>query len=163
MEYTGRGQGIYNTVAGSIGLASAVANGMGLNGLFGNNNVVSSEETAVTRHELNYVRELADKDHQIAQLTSSSEARAYTDAAIKGLSDQLAVKFNQIDQNLTSQSILNTQQTATMQCMQNNISQLMGMTQLIIPNGSVMPGWGNVTITPSGATVVKGAISSDNT
>jgi hypothetical protein len=32
------------------------------------------------------------------------------------------------------------------------IAQLYGLTKLVIPNGSVCPGWGNVTVTPAAAT-----------
>jgi hypothetical protein len=33
-------------------------------------------------------------------------------------------------------------------------SQLMGLTKLVVPNGSICPGWGNVTITPAAAPAV---------
>lgn len=33
--------------------------------------------------------------------------------------------------------------------MQQQIAQLQSLTKLVVPNGSVCPGWGNVTITPS--------------
>jgi hypothetical protein len=35
--------------------------------------------------------------------------------------------------------------------MQSQIAQLMGLTKLAVPNTSVCPGWGNVTITPAAA------------
>lgn len=79
---------------------------------------------------------------------------------MKGLSDQIAVWKNQVDQNLTTQAVMNATTTATIQCMQGNIAQLMSMTKVIIPNANVMPGWGDVTITPSGSATVKGAVSS---
>ena len=37
-------------------------------------------------------------------------------------------------------------------CMQGQIAQLFGLTKLVVPNTSVCPGWGNVTITPSTTT-----------
>jgi hypothetical protein len=36
--------------------------------------------------------------------------------------------------------------------MQGQIGQLFGLTKLVVPNNSVCPGWGNVTITPSTTT-----------
>ena len=35
--------------------------------------------------------------------------------------------------------------------MKQQIDQLFGLTRLVVPNGSVCPGWGNVTITPAAA------------
>lgn len=155
MEYASNGKANAGLATGIIGTALGAVNSMGgMAGLLGAN--ASGEETAVTRHELNYVRELAEKDHQIAELKGNN----YTDAAIKSLSDQMAVKFNQIDQALNAQALVNNTQTSVIQCMQNQVNQLMSMTQLIIPNANVMPGWGDVTITPSGSATVKGAISS---
>ena len=34
-------------------------------------------------------------------------------------------------------------------CMQGQIAQLYSLTKLVVPNASVCPGWGNVTITPA--------------
>lgn len=151
----GLATGIIGTVLGGLSSMGGLAALTGVN--------TNPEDTAVTRHELNYVQALAEKDHTIAKF----EAAQYTDAAIKSLSDQMAVKFNQIDNkfidvnnNLNTQAILNATQTSTMQCMQNQINTLMSMTQIIIPNANVMPGWGNVTISPAGATTVKGAVPS---
>jgi hypothetical protein len=34
-------------------------------------------------------------------------------------------------------------------CMQGQIAQLYSLTKLIVPNGSICPGCGNVTVTPA--------------
>jgi hypothetical protein len=64
-----------------------------------------------------------------------------------------------IDDNKAAQDAVNLQQatynaanTAAIGCMQNQIAQLFGITKLVVPNTSVCPGWGNVTITPAAAT-----------
>lgn len=157
MEYASDAKANAGLATGIIGTALGALNGMG--GLINFNN--TGEETPVTRHELSYVQQIAEKDHTIAKF----EAGAYTDAAVKGLSDQLAVKFNQIDNKFTevystlnTQAVLNATQTSTMQCMQNQINLLMSMTKVVIPNGNIMPGWGDVTITPTGSATVKGAV-----
>ena len=36
-------------------------------------------------------------------------------------------------------------------CLSNRVSTLEGLTKLVVPNASVCPGWGNVTITPAAA------------
>lgn len=155
-EYASDAKANAGLATGIIGTVLGGLSSMGGLTALGLNATSDPEQTPVTRHELNYVQEIANKDHTIAKL----ESQQYTDNAIKNLSDQLAVKFNQVDQNLNAQSILNTQQTATMACMQNNINLLMSMTKVIIPNANVMPGWGDVTITPAGSATVKGAVSS---
>ena len=50
-----------------------------------------------------------------------------------------------------------TDQQANLACLQNQIAQLQSMTQLVIPNRSVMPGWGPVEITAAGGTVATAA------
>lgn len=158
MEYASNGKANAGLATGIIGTALGALNSMG--GVAGVLGGVSTdpEQTPVTRHELNYVQQIAEKDHQIAKF----EAAQYTDAAIKGLSDQIAVWKNQVDQNLTTQAVMNATTTATIQCMQGNIAMLQSMTKVIIPNANVMPGWGDVTITPSGTATVKGAVPSSN-
>jgi hypothetical protein len=41
--------------------------------------------------------------------------------------------------------------------MQGQIGQLFNLTKLVVPNTSVCPGWGNITITPSATTPTTGA------
>ena len=36
------------------------------------------------------------------------------------------------------------------------IAQLMGLTKLVVPNASICPGWGNVTVTPAAAPTTGG-------
>ena len=50
-----------------------------------------------------------------------------------------------------NQAVYNGTNTATLSCLQNQVNQLMSITKVVIPNSSVCPGWGNVTITPTPA------------
>lgn len=50
------------------------------------------------------------------------------------------------------QLVYNGVNTATIQCMQNNISALLSMTKMVIPNTSVCPGWGTATVSVSTGT-----------
>lgn len=61
-----------------------------------------------------------------------------------------------IDCNKSFQDGVNAQQlaynatnSANLACLQSQVAQLQGMTKLVVPNTSVCPGWGAVTITPS--------------
>lgn len=154
-DVTGAGQGIYNSVAGSLGIASFlginagnVLGGLGRNGC----GCGSSQDMPITRYEANMMQELAAKDGKIALL----ESNIYTDQKIADVYERLN---NKINANKEAQDAVNLQQVAynatnaaTINCIQNQVAQLFGVTKLVIPNSSVCPGWGNVTITPSTTT-----------
>lgn len=108
-----------------------------------------SENTPVNRYELNLTQELAAKDAHIGLL----EADKYTDQKIveayKDLLGQInSMKEAQYAVNL-NQAVYNGTNTATISCIQNEIAALQGLTKLVVPNTSVCPGWGNVTIAPA--------------
>ena len=69
-----QGQVNYNTVAGSIGLASAVLGNGFLGGLFGcnNNRCGCNEDHLVTRYDLSMEQALAAKDSEIALLKANT-------------------------------------------------------------------------------------------
>jgi hypothetical protein len=49
------------------------------------------------------------------------------------------------------QAVYNGVNTAAVECIKGQIAQLMGLTKLVVPNASICPGWGNVTVTPAAA------------
>lgn len=151
------------------GLALGVLNGAGglLNLMGGNCGGCGNGYAGiamVNRYELGLVQELAAKDAKIGLL----EADKYTDQKIveayKDLQGQIKELAGEVRANKDEQAGINMQQavyngtnTATLQCMQQQIAQLQGLTKLVVPNGSVCPGWGNVTITPAAATTTTPA------
>lgn len=147
------------------GLALGVLNGAGgLLNLMGGANCGGCGNgyacsAMVNRYELGLVQELAAKDAKIGLL----EADKYTDQKIveayKDLQGQINAVAAEVRANKNEQYQVNMQQavyngtnTSTLQCMQQQIAQLQSLTKLVVPNGSVCPGWGNVTITPAAAT-----------
>lgn len=109
MEYASKG--VANTALGlSIaGLAANFING-GLGNVLGmGNNCVAqcSENTPVTRYELDMVRELSAKDQKIALL----EANTFTDGKIADVYDRMLTKFNglekQVWENTCNQAVTN--------------------------------------------------------
>lgn len=105
-------------------------------------------------------RELSEKDFKIASL----EANKYTDQQIRELSEkmnakidafaaQTGMRFDGIQQQIGAQSVWNATQQGNLACLQRQITQLESMTQLVIPNRSVMPRWGPVEIAAPGGTV----------
>jgi Fe-S cluster assembly iron-binding protein IscA len=106
-----QGQSTYNSVAGSLGIASF----LGLNagnilggcggGLFGNRNggCVSPADMPVTRYEMAMQQEIASKDSKIALL----EANTYQDQKSLELYKYVDSKFNSINEVLAAQAVRN--------------------------------------------------------
>lgn len=152
---TGLGLGIAGTALGLMG-------GLGNTLLGGWNNgcaPVCSESTPVNRYELNLTQEIAAKDAKIGLL----ESQVYVDQklvdVVKDYTAQINALRDTVQANKEAQYAINTQQAvyngtmnATLNCIQGQITQLFGLTKLVIPNTSVCPGWGNVTITPATTT-----------
>lgn len=158
MEYASKGVAGSGLGLGIAGTALGVLNG-GLGNLlggWGNGNCGCSENTPVNRYELNMTNELAAKDAKIGLL----ESNIYTDqkivdtySALNGQINALAaeVRANKDAQTAVNmnQAVYNGTNTAAIGCIQNQIAQLYSLTKLVVPNTSVCPGWGNVTIAPA--------------
>lgn len=154
---TGQGQGNYNSVGASAGIASFL--GFNANNILGGFNrgggCPNPQDTPVSRYEASMMQELAAKDGKIALL----ESNIYTDSKIADVYERLNNKIGAMkdEQNAINlqQAVYNGVNTATIECVKNQVAQLMGLTKLIVPNGSICPGWGNVNVTP--ATTTTGA------
>lgn len=156
---TGQGQGTYNTVAGSLGLASFL--GLNAGNVLGGWNrggcgCQGSDDQPVSRYEANMLISLGNKDSEIALLKADKytdqkivEATSYLMGEIKSLSAEVRANKDAQCAINQQQAVYNGVNTATLNCIQNQIQQLFGITKLVVPNTSVCPGWGNVTITPS--------------
>ena len=148
-EFASKGWAALNTVLGSIG--SAGATGI-LGNLFGNANNCG-ENTAVNRYELSLQQKIAALESGIAQ----REAVIYNDGKTLELYKYVDGKIEAINARFGEQAVFNATTTATMNCMAGQIAQLMSLTKLVVPNGSVYPGWGNVTVTPATAPTTTSA------
>lgn len=146
MEYASKGVANAGLTTGIIGSALGLLSNGGLSGILGGS--TNSEDKPVTRYEAGMMSELAKKDQQIALL----EANKYTDQKIADLYDKMNNRFVGVEQQLGAQAVWNATQMGTLGCLQNQIAQLQTLTKVVVPNGNVMPGWGNVTITPAAAT-----------
>lgn len=160
MEYTNEfaSKGVAGTGLGLgiAGTALGLLNGNGGNGILGglfggNGNCGCSEDHFVNRYELAMQNELASKDSKIALL----ESNIYVDSKIADVYERLNNKISAVEGQICQQNVYNATNTATINCLNNQIMQLQSLTKLVIPNTSVCPGWGNVTVTP--ATTTTGA------
>lgn len=153
-EYVaGRGTtalGIIGTALGGIAAAGGNLLNMG--------SPACGESTPVSRYDMNLQRELSQKEAEIAYLKGQSETdgkivEAYTrlEGRINALSERVqANKDEQYGINM-QQAVYNGTNTATIGCLQGQVAALQALTKLVIPNTSVCPGWGNVTVAPAAA------------
>lgn len=150
MNCATKAQANTNTVLGAIGTAGALMPNL-FNGLFGggcnqvSQNIVCSENTPVTRYELGLQQKISAGESENALLRS----QIYTDGKIVDTYALLENKINnlaaEVRQNKDAQCAVNSQQavyngatTATIQCIQNEVNTLMGMTRTVIPCENVM-------------------------
>jgi hypothetical protein len=144
----GLGLGIAGT---ALGLMAGGLNGRGLFNLGNNCNNGCSEDHYINRYELGLQQELAAKDSRIGLL----ESNIYTDTKIADVYERLNNKINGIEAQICQQNVYNATNNAAINCMQSQIAQLASLTKIVVPNSSICPGWGDVTVsvtpTPAGA------------
>lgn len=150
-EFASKGVAGSGLGLGIAGTALGVLNG-GLGNLFGgwgcnNAGAACSENMAVNRYELGQETKIAELQAQIAL----RDANVYNDQKLLEVYKYFDGKIEGINQRLCEQAVWNATQTGTIGCMAGQIAQLQGLTKLVVPNTSVCPGWGNVTITPAAA------------
>lgn len=150
MEYASKGvagSGLGLGIAGTaLGLLNANGGGL-LGGILGggNCNAVCSENMPVNRFELEQQKRISDLESQVAL----RDASIYTDGKLNALRDYVDSKFSAVNDKLAAQAVHNATNDAVLGCMQGQIAQLYSLTKLVVPNTSVCPGWGTVTITPA--------------
>ena len=136
---TGLGLGIAGTALGLL------AGGNGLN-LFNNGcNNGCGENAFVNRYEASQSARIAELETEV----KLRDSNIYTDNKILALYQYVDGKIQNIEGQICQQNVYNATNTATINCMAGQIAQLMSLTKLVVPNTSVCPGWGDVTVTPA--------------
>ena len=125
---------------GIAGTALGLLQNGGLNGIFGGGN------------QCNDTRTISALESEIAKLKSEK----YTDKVGTEVYAELNKKFNEIgqfvagmDKNSAVAEAINAERIS---CLTNRVAALEALTKIVVPNSSVCPGWGNVTITPATTT-----------
>lgn len=140
----GTALGVLNGGLGNLlGGLGGWGNGWGRQGVV----PVCGDDMAVSRYELNQESKIADLQAQIAL----RDANTYGDQKLLEVYKYFDGKIEHINNRLCEQAVWNTAQTGALNCMRGQIDQLYGLTKLVVPNGSVCPGWGEVTVTPAAA------------
>ena len=159
---TGLGTGIAGLALGVMNALGSAAN------VVGNGRAVCAEETPVSRGEMRPMQENA----QLRAENAQKDAYIYTDQQIDEKLGRVVeraetryealaaeVRANKDAQNAINmtQAVYNGTNTATIACLQGQVAALQGLTKLVVPNSSVCPGWGDVTVTPQATTQTTGA------
>ena len=139
----GLGLGIAGTALGLLGGANGV-----LGNVLGANACACHENMPVNRYELAQEQKIAELQSQVAL----RDANTFTDQKIAALNDRISDTLRKHEEKLCEQAVYNAANTAAVTCMNGQIAQLYSLTKLVVPNTSVCPGWGNVTITPATTT-----------
>lgn len=153
-EFASTGKANAALTTGIIGTSLGGLLALGSN-LLGNgmNNCGCSENTPVSRYELGQESRIAKLESEIAL----RDANIYSDQKLVEVYKDLSARINGLEAGLNAQAVYNATNTATINCIQGQVAQLFGLTKLVVPNTSVCPGWGDVTITPATTTTTTGA------
>lgn len=137
---------------GIAGTALGLLNGNGgLGGIFGGR-AGCSEDHCVNRYEASQQARIAELETEV----KLRDANTYTDAKILDLYRYVDGKFSGVEAQICQQNVYNATNTAALNCMQGQIAQLMSLTKVVVPNSSVCPGWGDVTVSVTPATTTAG-------
>lgn len=147
-EFASKGVAGSGLGLGIAGTALGVLNGGLGNILGGYNNCGCSENMMVNRYELQQENRIAKLETEVAL----RDANIFTDQKIAEVYERLDAKIRGVEAGLNAQAVYNATNTAAINCIQGQVAQLFSLTKLVVPNTSVCPGWGNVTITPSTTT-----------
>lgn len=151
-EFASNAKGNAALTTGIIGTAGTGLSLLG--GLLGNMGcgcgtmAACSENTPVNRYEAAQSARIAELETEV----KLRDANAFTMTEMGKLRDYMETKFDRVECQLSDQKAYNAANNAAMGCISAQIQQLFGITKLVVPNSSVCPGWGNVTITPEAAT-----------
>lgn len=146
-EFASKGVAGSGLGLGIAGTALGLLNG-GWGNILNTNNAACSENVCVNRYELGQEGRIAKLESEIAL----RDANIYNDQKLLELYKYFDGEVKRIDRTLCEQAVYNATQTGAIGCIQGQIAQLQSLTKLVVPNTSVCPGWGNVTITPAAAT-----------
>ena len=144
------------TAEAVAGMAAGAAGAGLMNGGIGR----CSENTPVTRYDLEWVQKLMAKDQELAILKSEQN----TEVKIADVYERIMTRVNadRRDQDAwnAQQMVNNAQVSAAVAANATSIAALQNccsqITKLVVPNSSVCPGWGPVTVAPQPVGTVVG-------
>jgi len=131
-EFASKGVAGSGLGLGIAGTALALL-GNGLGGLWGANG--NGEGSFVNRYELTKENEIVRLETENALLKSN----IYTDQKISDVYSRLAAQISNVENSVNSQAVYNAANTAAVATIQSQVSQLMGLTKMVVPADNVCP------------------------
>ena len=133
---------LVNQLTGGNGLFGGLFNGGGNCGC--NNNMVSALESALAKEQAERYTDQTGTEVYKQFAKERNEIQAQISAIFAAIAQM--DKQNAVAEALNSERIT---------CLKGRVDNIYDVFKLVVPNSSVCPGWGNVTITP--ATTTTGA------
>lgn len=96
----------------------------------------------VNRYEAAQAARIAELETEV----KLRDANTYTLTKIGELRDYVDRRLDGVNASINAQAVINAQEAATLACLTGQVNQLYGLTKLVVPNGSICPGWGDVTV-----------------
>lgn len=161
VDYSSNSKGNLGVTLGAIGTGlGAIGTGV-LGNIFGG---MGTQQNYVTKDMMELQLQLAasQKDNSIltAELSSEKKMVEVFNAAndrINNVRDELGMRIREVeakvDANAAAQAVINCQANSNLTLLNSQVGQLFGLCQLKIPNTSVCPGWGGVTVMPTPTTL----------
>ena len=142
------------------GLFNGWGNGCG-NGWGGWNNGCGAPVIAACDSDRLINRYEAEQSARIAQLETEvklRDANTYTDQKLNDFRNYVERKFDHVEHELCDQRAFNAGIMGKVGCIGDQVAELMGLTKRVVPNGSICPGWGDVSvsITPTADSTTTG-------
>lgn len=149
-EFASKGVAGAGLGLGIAGTALGVLSG-GLGNILGGwGNGVCHENMPINRYEAQQSARIAELETEV----KLRDANTYTLSEMAKFRDYVDSKFAAVHEELCQQRVYNATNIATVNCISGQVAQLMSLTKTVIPNSSLCPGYGDVTvsITPTPTT-----------
>lgn len=131
---------------GIAGTALAVLSG-GLNNIgIGVGRTACPEDHVVNRYEAALQGRLAELETRNKLL----ESNVYTDSKIADVYERLNAKIGVVEAQVNAQAAYNATNTATLNCINGQVAQLMALTKTVIPIANICPTPAVATTTTTG-------------
>ena len=139
----GLGLGIAGTALGILngGLGNILGTGWN-NGCAVPAVAACSEAQMVNRYEAAQAARIAELETEV----KLRDANTFCLNRLGELRDYVDRRFDGVNAQIGTQAVVNAQVAANLACLTNQVNTLAGLTKVVIPNGNVCPGWGDVTV-----------------
>ena len=101
-----------------------------------------SEEHFVNRYEAAQAARIAELESEV----KLRDANTYVDQKILEVYRYFDNKLEGVNAAICAQNVYNATNSAAINCINGQVAELMALTKRVVPNSSICPGWGNVTV-----------------